>query len=97
MLLKFLIVVMLLALLASLGSGFYFLMRDQGDPLKRRLFHSLGVRVTIAAGLMLLIVYGVSSGKLRSQAPWENRPAGAAAPAAPAPAPPAPERSQPRQ
>lgn len=72
MLLKFLIVVLLLALFASLGSGFYFLMQDQGDPNKRRLFHSLGVRVGIAISLMLLIVYGVSSGKIRSQAPWEH-------------------------
>jgi hypothetical protein len=74
MLLKFLIVVLFLALLASLGSGFYFLMQDQGDPDKRRLVHSLGVRVAIAISLMLLIVYGVSSGKIHSQAPWENLP-----------------------
>ena len=72
MLLKFLIVVLLLALLVSLASGFYFLMMDQGDASKRRLFHSLGVRVTITIALMALIIYGVSSGKLRSQAPWEQ-------------------------
>jgi hypothetical protein len=74
MLLKFLIVVLLLGLLVSLGSGFYFLMMDQGDANKRRLFHSLGVRVTLATTLMLLIIYGVSSGKLRSRAPWEQSP-----------------------
>ena len=72
MLLKFLIVVLLLALIASLFTGFYFLMTDQGDATKRRLFHSLGVRVTLTITLMILIVYGVSSGKLRSQAPWEQ-------------------------
>ena len=72
MFLKFLIVVLLLALLASLGAGFYFLMIDQGDPRKRRLFNSLGVRVSLAVTLMVVIVYGVSSGKLRSQAPWEQ-------------------------
>ncbi len=72
MLLKFLIVVLLLALIASLFTGFYFLMTDRGDAAKRRLFHSLGVRVTLAVALMGLIVYGVSSGKLRSQAPWEQ-------------------------
>ncbi len=72
MLLKFLIVILLLALLASLFTGFYFLMTDQGDAGKRRLFHSLGVRLTLAVSLMLLIVYGVSSGKLRSNAPWEQ-------------------------
>ena len=70
--LKFFIVVLLLALLVSLGSGFYFLMTDQGDKEKRRTFHSLGVRITLAASLMLLIVYGVASGQLKSQAPWET-------------------------
>jgi hypothetical protein len=84
MLLKFLIVVLLLALLASLGSGFYFLMKDQGDKHKRRTFHSLGVRVTLAVTLMLLVLYGVASGTLRSQAPWENpRPPNPAANGAP--------------
>ena len=72
MFLKFLIVVLLLALIASLGAGFYFLMIDQGDPNKRRLVNSLGVRVSLAVALMVLIVYGVSSGRLSSQAPWER-------------------------
>jgi hypothetical protein len=72
MFLKFLIVILLLALLASLGAGFYFLMIDQGNPAKRRLVNSLGVRVTLAVTLMVVIVYGVSTGKLRSQAPWEQ-------------------------
>jgi hypothetical protein len=72
MFLKFLIVLLLLALLVSLGAGFYFLMVDQGDIRKRRLFNSLGIRLTLAVTLMVLIVYGVSSGKLRSQAPWER-------------------------
>jgi hypothetical protein len=72
MLLKFLIVVLLLGLIVSLGSGFYFLMMDRGEGGKRRLLHSLGVRIALASTLMLLIIYGVSSGKLRSQAPWEQ-------------------------
>ena len=84
MVLKFLIIVLLLALVVSLGSGFYFLMIDQGDKEKRRLFNSLGVRLSIAAALMLVIVYGVSSGKLRSQAPWDNpQPQPAATPSQP--------------
>ncbi len=72
MFLKFLIVVLLLALLASLGTGFYFLMVDQGDTRKRRLFNSLGIRLSLAVALMVVIVYGVSSGRLKSQAPWER-------------------------
>ena len=72
MFLKFLIVVLLLALLATLGAGFYFLMVDQGNIRKRRLFNSLGLRLSLAVALMGLILYGVSSGKLTSQAPWER-------------------------
>ena len=84
MFLKVLVVLFLLGLLASLGSGFYFLMVDQGDKEKRRLFHSLGVRLTLAGGLMLLILYGVASGEFKThQAPWERPPVPAAeAPAA---------------
>jgi hypothetical protein len=72
MFLKFLLVVLLLALLVSLGTGFYFLIVDQGDIRKRRLFHSLGIRLSLAVALMVVLVYGVSSGKLKSQAPWER-------------------------
>ena len=39
--LKTLIIVLMLALVASMGSGFYYLMLDQGDKTKRRTFHSL--------------------------------------------------------
>lgn len=72
MFLKLMIVVLLLALLGTLGTGFYYLMVDQGDPTKRRLVNSLGVRVTLAVALMGLIVFGVSTGRLTSQAPWER-------------------------
>lgn len=71
-LLKFFIIVLVLALLISLASGFYFLMADQGDKNKRRTLHSLGVRVSLAVCLMLLIIYGIASGQLVSRAPWEK-------------------------
>jgi hypothetical protein len=64
----------MLALVASLGSGFYFLMLDQGDKEKRRTFHSLGVRLSIAAALMALIFYGVASGQLGHVNPWDAGP-----------------------
>jgi len=73
-LLKAAIVVLMLALLASLGSGFYFLMLDQGDKSKRRTFHSLAVRVSIATALMALIIYGVASGQLGHMNPWDAGP-----------------------
>jgi len=73
-LLKAAIVLLMLALVASLGSGFYFLMMDQGDKNKRRTFHSLGVRLGLAASLMGLIIYGVASGQLGNRTPWDAGP-----------------------
>ena len=73
--LKFLIVVLFIALAVSLLSGFYFLMTDQGAKGKRGTVNSLGVRVTLAVSLMLVVIYGVANGQLASQAPWEQPPA----------------------
>ena len=64
----------MLALVASLGSGFYFLMVDQGDKARRRTFHSLGVRLSLAVGLAALLVYGVASGQLGHRNPWDAGP-----------------------
>jgi hypothetical protein len=64
----------MLALAASLGSGFYYLMLDQGNEKKRRAFHSLGVRLGITAALMALIVYGVATGQLGHLNPWDAGP-----------------------
>jgi len=81
-LLKAVIVVLMLALLASLGSGFYFLMKDQGDKTKRRTMHSLGVRLTLAICLAAVIVYGVATGQLGHGNPWDAGPKSEAPPQA---------------
>ena len=73
--LKAAIIVLMLALVASLGSGFYYLMLDQGDAKQRRTFHSLGVRLSIAAVLMALIFYGVATGQLGHMNPCDPGPA----------------------
>ena len=72
--LKAAIIILMLALVASLGSGFYYLMMDQGDKTKRRTFHSLGARLTLALALMGLIVYGVATGQLGHRNPWDGGP-----------------------
>ena len=72
--LKVAIVLLMIALVASLGSGFYYLMVDQGDKTKRRTFHSLGVRLTLAICLAALIVYGVATGQLGHRNPWDSGP-----------------------
>ena len=72
MLLKIIIVVLFVAVLASLGSGLYFLVKDAGNS-RRRLLHSLGLRITLAALLLGVITYGFVSGKLGSTAPWDRQ------------------------
>ena len=76
--LKTLIVSFLAALVISLASGAYFLMIDQGDRTRRRVLHSLGVRLGLAMGLMGLIIYGVATGQLGHRNPWDAGPQGAA-------------------
>ncbi len=75
---KILIVILMVALVASLGSGFYYLMTDQGDKTKRRTFHSLGVRLTLAITLLALVIYGVATGQLGHRNPWDGGPKPAA-------------------
>ncbi|MBA6413812.1 DUF2909 domain-containing protein [Parahaliea sp. F7430] len=76
--LKAVIIVLVLALLASLGSGFYYLMKDQGDKSKRGTVHSLGIRVALAVSLLAIIIYGVATGQLGHGTPWDAGPQGTA-------------------
>ena len=72
--LKTVIVRLMIALVASLASGLVFLMSDQGNPQKRRLFTSLGARLGIGVCLLLVIFYGVMTGQLGHQNPWDPGP-----------------------
>lgn len=72
MLIKAIIVILFIAVVASLSSGLYFLMKDVGNPRKRTLY-ALGVRITLAVLLVGTIVYGFASGKLHSTAPWDRQ------------------------
>ena len=72
--LKTLIVLLMIALVASLASGLIFLMSDQGNPDNKRLFASLGVRLGLGACLLLVILYGVITGELGHQNPWDPGP-----------------------
>ena len=70
--LKIAIIALLIALLISLGSGLVFLLRDMGHS--RRTVNSLGVRLVLAATLMVLLAYGIFSGQLGFGAPWDRPP-----------------------
>lgn len=69
--LKVVIVFLFVALLASLISGFLFLVKDRGRTL--RTWHSLTVRLVLAALLMGFLIFGVFTGRLGSKAPWDDR------------------------
>jgi len=72
MLLKSIIVILFIAILFSLFTGLRFLVKDLGDS-KSRVLHSLGMRVTLAVLLIGTIVYGVFTGQIGSQAPWDKQ------------------------
>lgn len=71
--LKVVIVFLFLAVLASLSSALFFLLRDMGTPQSRRTLYALGIRITLAALLLLAIWYGFHSGILSNTAPWANK------------------------
>ncbi|MFT5482200.1 MAG: hypothetical protein ACI9GW_000848 [Halieaceae bacterium] len=69
MLLKVSIILLFAALLISLASGLFFLLKDRGES--KRTLHSLGLRVGLTIALLTLVSYGVATGQLRSKAPWD--------------------------
>ncbi|QKX16627.1 DUF2909 domain-containing protein [Microbulbifer sp. YPW1] len=71
--LKTIIVLLFLAVLASLTSALLFLLRDMGAPESKRTLYALGIRITLAALLLLTIWYGFHSGMLSNTAPWANK------------------------
>ena len=54
-----LIIVVMLAILVSLGSGLYFLVRDRGKT--ERIVVSLSIRVALAIMLLILLALGFTS------------------------------------
>ena len=67
--LKIAIVILFIANLAALGSAFYTLLTDKGKG-GQRTARLLLLRVSLAALLLLFIVYGFWSGQLGVSAPW---------------------------
>lgn len=70
--LKIVIVILFIAVVASLSSGLVFLLRDMGSPSKRTLY-ALGVRVGLACLLLFSVWYGFYSGILSNTAPWAGQ------------------------
>lgn len=71
--LKIIIIALFLAIIASLSSGLVFLLKDFGSCQSRRTLYALGIRISLAALLLVAIFYGFETGILHSTAPWDNR------------------------
>lgn len=70
MLLKIIIILLFIGVLISLSSGLVFLLKDMVSPSQRTVY-ALGIRITLATLLMSCIFYGLYTGQLGSQAPWD--------------------------
>ena len=53
MIIKYLIVAVLIAIVLSLGSGMYFMLKDKGRS--KRMVHSLTVRISLSVALFILL------------------------------------------
>ncbi|MGS2718397.1 DUF2909 domain-containing protein [Eionea flava] len=68
--LKVIIVLLFIGILVSLSSGLVFLLKDIESPTKRTVY-ALGIRISLATLLMVTIFYGLYTGQLGSNAPWD--------------------------
>ncbi len=74
-LLKIVILVLLVGVIVSLFSGLVFLFKDSDRQDSKRTLYALGVRITLAAALLITVFYGLYTGQLRmgTNAPWHDR------------------------
>jgi NADH:ubiquinone oxidoreductase subunit 6 (subunit J) len=70
MILKVIIVILFIGVVVSLTSGVVFLLKDIESPSKRTVY-ALGIRIGLASLLMMTTFYGLYSGQLGSNAPWD--------------------------
>ena len=70
MLLKAAIVLCIVVIFISLTSGLFFLFKDKGKT--KYTVYSLGVRVSAAIILLILVAYGLYNGQLGNQVPWSG-------------------------
>ena len=65
---KPLIIIIVILILLSLSSSLFFLFKDQGAG--KRSVYSLGIRVSLATMLLILVTYGLYTGELGNSVPW---------------------------
>ncbi|MFK0571319.1 DUF2909 domain-containing protein [Endozoicomonas sp.] len=68
---KLVIILLFVAVVISLGTGFYFLLTEKKGSAK--LLNSLKVRIGLTVLIMVIIVVAWLHGDIHSQAPWLYR------------------------
>ena len=67
----FLLFAMLFSLPVMLGVGARQLLRSKGDTSDRKVYKALLLRACFGLVLVLTLIFGVVSGKITNQAPWD--------------------------
>ena len=70
--LKIVIILLLIGIVISLFGGLAFMFKDSDIPNSKRTLYALGIRITLASALVLLIYYGLYTGELVFKAPWHR-------------------------
>ena len=65
---KLAIVLILLAIIASLGSGLFFLLKDRSDS--KRTVKALTVRIALSFGLFLILLILIFTGVIHPNTPF---------------------------
>ena len=81
--LKVAILILFIALVISLFSSLVFVIKDRGA--KKRAWNALTVRIVLASLLIGILFYGIYTGQLGSNAPWDARYAEKLTPSTPKP------------
>jgi cytochrome bd-type quinol oxidase subunit 2 len=67
---KFVVILLLLAIVGSLGSGLYFLIKDGGES--KRMARALTVRVSLSVALVVLLFIAWAAGLIQPNAAGLN-------------------------
>lgn len=68
LLLKVILILLIIAMLASLSGALVSLFKD--DPQSKRMVKLLTIRVSLAVLIVIVLVIGFVTGELSQQAPW---------------------------
>ena len=70
----FIIIILFIGVVVSLFSSLTFLFKDTDVPESKRALYALGIRILLAASLLVFIGIKIQSGEIKNTAPWDNLP-----------------------